>query len=255
MPYMFWNIFWLAYNVIKELKMQTGDIGVLDTRSIFDFLALFWKKGFGDNPDFPIAGYAWFIRDLFCFAILTPIYNYIYQNKRLSVLILLGLIMLSLFKDWHQPGINTYLFIGGWFAYNGHNLESLIKRFNWWIVGSLFIAINCIYYGYLHYDCVRFILIIICGFSVIKLSYTLSNTSWLAKLSTTSMYLYVIHIFLINVSRHTIIRFMPINNDLDMCAYFLTYSTVTIILCFASYYFLKKIKANGLLTIMTGGRC
>lgn len=253
-PYVFWNIFWLAYDIIKEAKMPGYPSGVLSANNIFDILGFFWERGFGDSPDFPVAGYTWFIRDLFCFAILTPMYNYIYERKKLSNIILLFLLVLSAFKNWNQPGINTWLYLGGWIAYNGFSLESFVKKSNWGITILAFAIVNWLYYRMFHYDCIRILLILVCGLTVLKLAYTVANVSWVSKIASSSMYLYVTHVLFINISRHFVVKFMHIQSDMDLCMYFVAYSFVAIALCFLSYYTLKAIKAYKLLNIMTGGR-
>lgn len=79
---MFWNVFWLGYNLLKTWKLQgVADAELLQMNSIGDFFALFWEKGYGTHPGFPIAGYTWFLRDLFVFALLSPIYHYCYSKQ------------------------------------------------------------------------------------------------------------------------------------------------------------------------------
>ena len=94
MPYLFWNFFWLVYTLFKTYKLQgTADSELLEITKISDFFACFWQRGFGVYPDFPIAGYTWYLRDLFIFALLSPIYNYCYKNRRLCFLLLVVLII------------------------------------------------------------------------------------------------------------------------------------------------------------------
>lgn len=228
--------------------------GVLSCTDIFNVCSLFWMTGFGENPDFPIAGYTWFIRDLFMFALFSPIYFYCYKKRGLTLFILIVMLVLSAFKNWHQPGMNTYLFLGGLFAFKGKSLEEAIDKISWFVVVILFLAINWLYYMVLNIDFVRLFLIVIAGLFIIKLSFALTRFQSISSFSTISMFLYVVHILVLNISRHTIIKFIHVKCDTDMCMYYFANTIISLVICIISYYFLKFIKANRLLEVITGGR-
>ena len=84
-PYLFWNVFWLIYNLLKTYKLHgvADDADLLYINDLGDFFSCFWMRGYGVHPDFPIAGYTWFLRDLFVFALMAPIYHYCFHKTDL----------------------------------------------------------------------------------------------------------------------------------------------------------------------------
>lgn len=254
-PYLFWNVFWLVYNLLKTYKLQgTADSDLLEITNISDFFACFWKRGWGVYPDFPIAGYTWYLRDLFIFSLLSPIYNYCYKNRRLGFLLLVILIICESVKGWHMPGMNTWIYIGGFIACKGITFEQICNRISWLESIIAFIIVNFIYYFIFHDRAVYTALAIVSFVLILKISFLAWNSNTLLSLSASSTFLYLTHIFILNVSRHSLAKILVIDSDMDMCIYYLLNSTLCVIICLGSFFLLKRLKANLLLKVLTGGR-
>lgn len=254
-PYLFWNFFWLVYNLFKTYKLQgTADSELLEITKISDFFACFWQRGFGVYPDFPIAGYTWYLRDLFIFALLSPIYNYCYKNRRLCFLLLVVLIICESVKGWHIPGMNAWIYIGGYISYKGFSFEQICKKVSWLWSVIIFCAVNFGYYYMFHNEALHTLLTLVSFVLVFKLSLLVWNSKVLLSISASSTFLYLTHIFVLNVSRHSLAKLLVIDSDLDMCIYYVLNATICVIVCLSTYYALKSMKANMLLKVLTGGR-
>lgn len=255
-PYLFWNVFWLIYNIIKTYKLSgvAADTELLYISSIKDFFACFWEKGFGATPNFPIAGYTWYLRDLFVFALLSPIYNYCYKNSWICIPLIVVLVVCESVPNWHIPGLNTWIYLGGFLAYRGFSFEKICKRLNWMHSLAAFCIVNYIYYNLLHDNAILMILSFVTFIVMFKLSILLSNNRILLSISASSTYLYLVHIFVLNVSRHSLAKCLVIESDVDMCIYYVLNSAICVIVSLGSYYLLKYLNANKLLKILTGGR-
>lgn len=252
-PYLFWNIFWLIYNLLKTYKLhgRADDATLLYINSIGDFFSCFWMRGYGARPDFPIAGYTWFLRDLFIFALMAPIYHYCYQKKYLAEIMLGALLVCSFVKGWYIPGLSLWLYLGGYIAYKNMSLEEIANRVNWITCIISFFFVNIIHY-YIY--AIGPVLVLTSTVLILKLCLLVFDVKWLLSLSAASTYIYVTHVFVLNVSRHSIVKFLHVENDNDMCVYYVLNSTICVIICVGTYYLLKKVKVNRLLAIMTGGR-
>lgn len=243
------------YNLLKAYKLQdVADSELLEVSSVNDFFACFWQKGYGAHPDSPIAGYTWYLRDLFVFALFSPIYNYCYKNRWLSLPLLIVLVICESVPDWHIPGLNTWIYLGGLVAYKGLSFEEICHKSSWfWSIG-VFCVVNYVYYYTLHYNAVHTLLVLVTFVVIFKLSLLLWDSKVLLSISASSTYLYLTHIFVLNVSRHSLAKILVIDSDVDMCMYYLLNATICVIVCLGSYYALKQMKANVLLKVLTGGR-
>ena len=253
--YMFWNVFWLGYNLLKTWKLQgIADAELLQMNSIGDFFSLFWEKGYGTHPDFPIAGYTWFLRDLFVFALLSPIYHYCYSKEKLAIGMLLVLLMTESIADWGIPGLNTWVYLGGFIATREWSLETLCDNVKWIYALPFFLVSNYLYFYMLNIEVFHVLLVISSFLVVMKLSLRIYDLHWLKVVAASSMYMYVTHILVLNISRHSLAKLLTIDSDMMMCVYYIINSSVCVFVCITTYFLLKCIKANRLLGVMTGGR-
>ena len=256
LPYIFWNCFWLVYNLLKTYKLGdvVSDAELLHINSFRDFFACFWERGYGSLPTVPIAGYMWFIRDLFTFALLSPIYNYCYHKRTFSLVFLIVLLLCSIVPGWSLPGFNTYLYLGGLIAYRGYSLEELCNKINIKLVVVLFLIVNYIYYGGTSNSVLHLFLVVFSFVFIFYIALYLCNKKYLCTISCSSTYFYVTHILFLNIYRHILIKNFTINGDVDMCVFYFLISTLCVITCLCTYLLLKKMRLNLLLTILTGGR-
>lgn len=254
-PYLFWNVFWLMYNLLKTYKLHgTPDSELLEISSFGDFFSCFWKRGYGMYPNFPIAGYTWYLRDLFVFALLSPIYNYCYKIRNLGMPLLVILLICESVGGWHIPGMNAWIYIGGYIAYKGFSFEQICQKVSWLCGVIIFCAVNFGYYYIFHYEAVHTLLALISFILVFKSSLLVWDSKVLLSVSASSTFLYMTHIFVLNVSRHCLSMVLVIDSDWDMCIYYVLNATICVIVCLGTYFALKSMKANMLLKVLTGGR-
>lgn len=116
------------------------------------------------------------------------------------------------------------------------------------------IIVNYIYYFVIHARVVYILLVIVSFVIIFKISFWAWNSKTLLSLSASSTFLYLTHIFILNVSRHSLAKILVIDSDMDMCIYYLLNSTLCGIICLGSFFLLKRLKANLLLKVLTGGR-
>lgn len=254
-PYMFWNVFWFGYNLLKAWKLQgVADAELLQINNAGDLFACFWEKGYGSNPTFPIAGYTWFLRDLFVFALLSPIYHYCYSKQKLAVGMLLVLTLTESIQGWRIPGLNTWIYLGGYIATKGWSIETMCDKMKWKYVMPCFLVSNYLYFYMLNIEAFHVLLVISSFLVVMKLSLMLYDVHWLKVVAASSMYLYVTHILVLNISRHSLAKLLTIDSDSMMCVYYVINSLICVIVCITTFFLLKSINANRLLSVMTGGR-
>lgn len=116
------------------------------------------------------------------------------------------------------------------------------------------IIVNYIYYFVIHARVVYILLVIVSFVIIFKISFWAWNSKTLLSLSASSTFLYLTHIFILNVSRHSLAKILVIDSDMDMCIYYLLNSALCVIICLGSFFLLKRLKANLLLKVLTGGR-
>lgn len=150
--------------------------------------------------------------------------------------------------------MNTWIYIGGFIACKGITFEQICDRIFWLESIIAFIIVNFIYYFIFHDRAVYTALAIVSFVLILKISFLAWNSKTLLSLSASSTFLYLTHIFILNVSRHSLAKILVIDSDMDMCIYYLLNSTLCVIICLGSFFLLKRLKANLLLKVLTGGR-
>lgn len=207
----------------------------------------------------------------------TPMYNLISSRFFLSDTCLSGLFLLSGYLFFKNiPGeyseklyfkkINArlwsicvpYLFWNVfWLVYNllkTYKLQDTADSDLLEITNISDIIVNYIYYFVIHARVVYILLVIVSFVIIFKISFWAWNSKTLLSLSASSTFLYLTHIFILNVSRHSLAKILVIDSDMDMCIYYLLNSTLCVIICLGSFFLLKRLKANLLLKVLTGGR-
>lgn len=254
-PYLFWNVFWLIYNYVKNAYLSSdGAYSAIVIDSVGTFVSAFWAVGQGELPNAPIAPYTWFLRDVFVFAVLSPFYCFLYKKRSFSYLMVAVSIILLGFPDFHIPLLTPAIFIGGFFAYNKLDIQKMCDRFNWIILIVCFCIFNWLYYIVTPFPLFRIGVLGLGFILVFKASLFLYRFEWLNNLSKVATYLYLTHIFVLNVGRHSLFALIAPHTDLSLVVCYLLNFAICLLVCICSFYFLKSIKANTVLRIMTGGR-
>ena len=150
--------------------------------------------------------------------------------------------------------MNAWIYIGGYIAYKGFSFEQICQKVSWLCGVIIFCAVNFGYYYMFHYEAVHTLLALISFILVFKSSLLVWDSKVLLSVSASSTFLYMTHIFVLNVSRHCLAKVLVIDSDWDMCIYYVLNATICVIVCLGTYFALKSMKANMLLKVLTGGR-
>ena len=254
-PYLFWNVFWLIYTIVKNYYLSTNNLDCsIDIDSFETALKAFWAVGQGEFPNAPIATYTWFLRDLFMCTVLSPFYYYVFMTKNFGrVMFVISAVLLG-FPDFDIPLIIPSFYIGGYIAFHRHNIMNLCNRINWLTSIAGLMVLHIVYYIYYSNSILRIALLIFGFILVFKLALRMNNNKIFNELSKASTYLYLTHIFIINMGMHLLFSLLRPHTDIGYVSCFLLNLFICIALCISSFYLLKKIRANTLLKIVTGGR-
>lgn len=254
-PYFFWNVFWLIYNLIKNVYLsKKGMEGEIVIDSFESLVSSFWAVGQGELPNAPIAPYTWFLRDVFVFAMLSPFYYFMYKNRKFSYIALAISIILLGFPEFDIPLLNPAIYIGGFLAYNKYELKKSCERFNLVLIIICLAVFSFFYYSILPFALFRIGLLLFSFLFVFKISLLLYNIVWINNLSKVATYLYLTHIFVLNMGMHTLLSVLSPKNDVGLVSCYFLNLILCLLVCISSFYILKKIKANAILRVMTGGR-
>lgn len=255
LPYFFWNCFWLIYNIIKNVYLShKGMEGEIVIDSLGSLVSSFWAVGQGELPNAPIAPYTWFLRDVFVFAVLSPFYYFLYKNKKLSYIVLAVFVILLGFPNIDIPLLTPAIYIGGFLAYNKCDLRVFCERIKLSIVIVGLITFSILFYRMFPYAVLRIGVLFFGFLFVFKISLLLYKKIWINNLSKVATYLYLTHIFVLNMGMHALFSIIPPHNDINLVTCFFLNFLACMFVCISSFYLLKLLKANVILKITTGGR-
>lgn len=254
-PYLFWNCFWLIYTIVKNYYLSSNNLDCsINIDSFETALKSFWAVGQGEFPNAPIATYTWFLRDLLICAVLSPFYYYIFMTKDFGrVMFVLSAVLLG-FPDFDIPLIIPSFYIGGYIAFHRHNIMNICNCINWLTSIAGLIVLHIGYYIYFNNPILRIVLLIFGFIFVFKIALYMNTNKIFNEISKASTYLYLTHIFVINMGMHLLFSLLRPNTDMGYVSCYLLNLFICITICIFSFYFLKKIRANSLLKIITGGR-
>ena len=252
-PYFFWNVFWLCYTILKNNYLSNLGISPeITIDSLGKIIQVFFYRGVGANPTFPIAGYMWFMRDLFICAVLTPLYLWIYRRKN-ALLIVTIIVFMYLSGIWSWP-LNIGFILGGYLGYRRISVIDWVIKQKCWVIIMAFLIGDILYYHI--YDCTVTCLLmqIVSLLVILKISCYLSTKPVVLNLAAMSTWFYVVHILMLNIGRHIWVKLIPMTDDLNMSLLYVVNATTCVILCICTYYVLHMKPFRFLFAIMTGGR-
>lgn len=236
-PYIFWNAAILAFYLVGPHLPVLGKFflsGKLNDYRWYDYIF----RSFGITEQYPIALQFWFIRNLFIFVLLYPLFLWIIRKIHWRILLIAAIGILFLPK-YPFEGL-SYFLIGGILAVHRLSLESTRKYLLYW---ALFFTAGVVLY-------VIFIwpmrISLLCG---VLMFYHLA--SWCAEhekikellltLAPSSIFVFAAHILFSGIIRRTFQKiFMP-QTSLPLIFFYFLALFITIITMTALYFALKKI--------------
>lgn len=265
-PYIIWNLAFILFPLVRYYTLGSSGDGFYDNHTLIqntNWIQLMWAvpgNGFSYPMNFPL----WYLRDLICMSLISPLFYLLFKYTRGWGLLFLFTFYLA--YGGNIPGFSTtaLLFFGAG-AYWGIQKENLLVRFHKYrtIFYLTSFVLLCILFGLRlgQYDQMYISLVIhlFCLFGVIS---TINATNrlyektriiqCLLKLSPTVFFIYVTHGgyiigFIRGIYFHTPLSYTWMGL---LLSYFLIVGT-TLCVCIAIYYVLYKISPR-MLFFLTG---
>lgn len=266
-PYLFWNIAAAALFMLLPLIPLAKEF--LNDNCVFSFdleslKVLLIGKDTGEEVLYPMAYQFWFIRDLICCVIISPIlYFYVRKTAWWGIAILAVIWMF----DWSIPyigrrGFGTaaifFFSAGAWFATRSFNPLYLVKDLKtimivypvWALVDLL--TKGCDYNVIIHK--IGVLLGIIFCFVMVAFLIEKRNIRPVPFLSSVSFFVFAIHDpWLLTPFQKILVRVFRPQGDLAYCAIYLTVVALTIVSAILIYNVLKKFTPR-FLSCISGNR-
>lgn len=271
-PYMVWNILALLYSLAKSLpafkpicpNMPAPQWGFINV------IATFWNRFAGvfpaygvENHSLPQDGVLWFVRELMTVAIMSPCLFYLI--KRLKIYFVMSLVILwYVFVPCPTQTYFTQLLtaiaffsVGAYFPIVGKDFIETSRRFKYTPLIYFFLLATCLitqdtsYYKYIQNLAIA--VGIVATVCLASKGLRMGNTNKRKFLTDSTFFIYACHwIFLSDLAKIMVKLFSTINTRIVILLAFLV-PTVTILICLALYWLLRKFIPR-LCTLLTGGR-
>lgn len=261
-PYLIWNllelllVFFIHFTSLKTYSASNVNLNL----SLQNILSCFWiynghlvESGVAavqNNSLFPLNTPLWFIRNLFCITLVTPILYVIL--KRIGCCVMLGFLgvwILSLLSSF--PLLNQFfsvLFffsIGAYIAIHKVDVVVLFNRFFrisvWIYIGGSILSIvinNYIISDIFKRISILGVLIMLYNWALRRVQ--LKNYKKSTFLSSSSMFLYLVHALIcMRLYKIMLLIIKPNDNIGIVCCLFITYAVVIIVLLLL-YYIMRK---------------
>ena len=235
-PYIFWNAAVLAFYLLGPLLPVLGKFflsGKLNNYQWYDYLL----RSFGITEYYPIAFQFWFIRNLFIFVLLYPVFLWIMRRINWQIL-LPGAIAMLFLPKYPFEGL-SYFLIGGILAVNKLTLEGSRKYLPYLaLVFAAGVALYTIYLWPMRIS-------LLCG---VLMCYHLA--SWCAEyekikktlftLAPSGIFVFAAHGLFSGILRRVLQKiFMP-QTSLSLIFFYFLSLAITLIVITVLYFILKK---------------
>lgn len=255
-PYVIWNTVALLAGVVVFLAFSL--LGVDSQVSLPSFTPYNWY--WGCPVDYPL----WFMRDLFCMALLSPVFYMFFKHVKVYGLMILFILYL-LCVESHVPGLSTTAFlffgIGAFFGMNRMNILQTCNKIKTpsYIIAALLLVVATIFNDSPWHEYVARLFApfgIISTFNLADLWVERSPRakSFLLAMSSTTFFIYATHeIFIINWTKGFFARtFLAESAGGLLISYFMI-PAITVTFCLVIYYSLNKFFPE-IMRVATGGR-
>jgi surface polysaccharide O-acyltransferase-like enzyme len=263
-PYLIWNLLYIIVCLFKNYIVYHFGGKYDDAYFVIQknsWIDLMWAIPDGYYPyNFPL----WYLRDLMCMILLSPIFYFIFKYAKVYALILLTIVyLLGIEIPFAGLSSTAILYFGfGIFFGLKKNLLSVIDKFGRaanYLFFVLFIVVVCLrFQGYIYIDYFVRPLVILGVISAINLVDLVATNNKiyniLAYLSETVFFIYALHaIYVVNWVRGLFSR-LPISNN--WCGLILSYFLIVLVcisICISIFYILRRVCPR-VLSLSIGGR-
>ena len=235
-PYIIWCMIAIVYNhFVKHISWPNG---------VTDFLIQFWDA----NDGHPIGKAMWYIKSLIIFSLFSPLYYYVVKWLKHFVLPL-TLILAGFNIPIDYPYFNLYLLLGAYVAIMGFSFSDILNRFDWRLCLMFYLLLK----GLLFFDVLPFKpampMAFLCFIALfgLMMKYNVHPT-----LTVSSSFIYFAHPYVTGV-RNLYIKLVDNSTLLPSLTTWVLTATTVIIICYATYRFMKRFTPK-ILSIITGDR-
>ena len=257
-PYLFWVLLYVLLVVIKNLVLSK--LGVREDDMYAEIKdGHYYEVLWGGPLLFPF----WYIRDLICMVVLTPLFYLLFKYLKVLGLLLLVITYLMVW-ELNVPGLGTTAFLffgaGAFLGQHKYDLMALGLNYKSWIVSAavIFLAIAAYYnatpfYEYWIHPFVLFgVAAVLCAGNV--LVKTVKLKSHLLNLSSSVFFIYAVHsIYIINWLKGGFSKSSLSGQAWGRLLIYFTVPIICLLICMCLYQLMKKYLPK-LLALSTGGR-
>lgn len=258
LPFLIWNLVSIAAILLKHhlfVKLGLGPDRKYETLQNASLYKLFW----GMPVNFPL----WYVRDLICMVLLSPLFYILFKHVKYFGMILIGSLYFANIET-QIPGLSaTALFffgLGSYLAFNQINLLHYSVKYKL-LNACLALVLLCsstLMNGTIYHEYIIRIFSFFGLLSLINLfDYLNKNemvSSRLTNLAPIGFFIYVTHeIYILNWLKGAASRLPIIEYGWGKLLMYFLLPVLCILVCAGIYQFLKRVVPS-LLTISLGGR-
>ena len=259
-PYVIWNLIAIVAIVVKNFLFEKLNLSIsldegFEALRNQSFYHNIWKQPI----NFPL----WYIRDLICMSVLSPLFYIVLKHLRWIGIVIIFIVYIIAW-ELPVPGLSTTAFmffaLGAILSIQQYDLVLLSVKYGKWtgIIGIILFIIavyfaETVFYKYIIRLFVLFTVptIFCIGSSIIRYKRVKES---LLYLSTTAFFIYALHeIYIINWLKGAVSRFHLTNAGYGMLIGYFIIPVICVFVCLKLYDFTKRFFPV-FLAISTGGR-
>ncbi|MCJ2183643.1 acyltransferase [Novosphingobium sp. 1949] len=260
-PFLFWNLFWLAFKIALQLLPQTAAYFSNLTKPFAQYSAFDYANDIFGLTQSPAAYQFWFIRDLMVLVLLSPVIHWLMKRAAVPCLAVLAACWFAGFWPIYVPGLDGLLFFSIGCAMSQRRLDPSLRCDRGFLLTVGAIACLCFAISSTGSSPTDLLWVKRIGVSF-GLVWTLScaraqldNARWVKlsmALAPAAFFVFAAHEPTLRILRKLVFRIVPLN-EFSSVALYITLPVITISIVTAGYFLLLRI-APGFTQVITGGR-
>lgn len=258
-PYFIWNILMIVAIYIKNYLLVSF-FSVPPGEELLNIENNSWYTLFWHTPvNYPL----WFLRDLICMSVLTPLFYLFFRYLKVYGLLILATLYLS-GRETHMAGLSMSAFMffgtGAYMGIYKKNILEFCSKYRYPAAVTAILALCCatMFNGReWHIYIVRVYVLsgIVTAFNL--MDWLINKETWknlFCNLSATVFFIYAAHeIYIINWTKGFFSRTPLVDSGGGLLLSYLLIPFITLAVCLGLYFFLNRI-APRTLALLVGGR-
>lgn len=253
-PYLFANILIVFIGFSKDYSASLLGVQALKENipSLYD---IFW----GMPADYPL----WYVRDLMCAMVLSPVLYFLIEKTQIGILLLLFFAyFVGLGVGITGLGTPAFLYftLGGFIAIKDFDLLDICRRLKWisYIFAPVLLLIATLFSGTDYYLVFQRFFTVVGIIAIVNIFNYLFNTipfrKYLRMLSAPTFFIYIVHeMYIINWLKGGFQKLPFSHSFWGMLIGYFVIPIICVAICLALYYFLERFLPR-FLAVLTGGR-